>query len=149
MHVLNGVCLCWLNGAKWSKPACNPGLITLDQIARTLVALPTDWTWPVWPVKGTGLKGAAQLGVLAGPDRSGAPVWPVLPSQYACAFLCAYLVICITYLYLSLTHIALLWFWDIGGAHTRFLPKFVLLAFEAKFLKVNSKHKLRGSSSYI
>jgi hypothetical protein len=151
MHELNGVCLCWRNGAKWSKPTCNPGLITLDQIARTSVALCVDWTWPVWPVRGTGLTGAAQSYVLAGPDqsdRSVAPVWPVLPSQ--CTSLCFVHILSYASQFYFVAHTCCtpLILRYRGGSHT-FSSKFVLSAFEANFFKFNSKHKLRGSSSYI
>jgi hypothetical protein len=83
MHELNGVCLCWLNGAKGSKLDCNPTLITLDKIARTLFcfvlwldltgltglghrsdqcrpAKRAGWTRPVWLVSCTDLTDSAQ-----------------------------------------------------------------------------------------
>jgi hypothetical protein len=89
--------------------------------------------------------------VLAGPDRSDrsvAPVWPVLPSQ------CISFALCIS----CHTHHGFYFFAHTcctppilryrGSSHV-FSSKFVLLAFEANFLKFNSKHKLRGSSSYV
>jgi hypothetical protein len=151
MHELNGVCLCWLNGAKWSKPACNPGLITLDKIARTSVALCANWTWPVWP--------------------SGAPVWPVPPSRVCwldliglagqqhrsdrCCLVSALLFALCTschahhgFYFVAHTCCAPLILRYRGSSHA-YSSKCVLLAFEANFLKFNSKHKLRGSFSYI
>jgi hypothetical protein len=147
MHELNDVCLCWLNGAKWSKPACNPSLITLDQITRTSVALCADWTWPVWPVRGIGLTSAAQSCVLAGPDRSdrsAAPVWPALPSQHTS--LCfVHILSCASRFLFCRSHML----HSTDSSSHAYSSKFVLLAFEANFLKFNSRHKLRGMSHPI
>jgi hypothetical protein len=82
IYVVN--CSCWLNEARWSKLACNPGMIAMAQIAATSFFLRvlsgpdgsdrsgalvwpvwpsqcTDWTLPVWPVRGTSLIGVAPL----------------------------------------------------------------------------------------
>jgi hypothetical protein len=149
MHELNGVCLCWLNGAKWSKPACNPGLITLDQIARTHVALCADWTLPVWPVRGTGAARCRPV-VCVGWTR---PVWPVRGTG-AAQSIHLFFALCISchthhkFVLVTLTCCTPLILRYRGSSHA-LSSKFVLLAFEAKFLKFNSKHKLRGRSIYI
>jgi hypothetical protein len=121
----------------------------LNQIARTLSALFSGWTWPIWPVRGIGLTGASQLSVLAGPDRSDrsvAPVWPVLPSQ--CTSLCFVHILSYAswFLFVSHTCCTPLILRYRGSSHA-LSSKFVLLAFETN--KFTSKHKLRGSSSYI
>jgi hypothetical protein len=152
MHGLNGVCLWWLNGANWFKLACNPRLVTLGQIARTLFCFVlwldltgltgqghrsdrccpvgcTGWTLPTWLVGGTGLIVAAESVHL-------------------------FFALCISwhthheFIFVAHTCCTPLILRYRGSSHT-LSSKFVLLAFEAKFLKFNSKHKLRGSSSYI
>jgi hypothetical protein len=108
-------------------------------------------------LKPTGLTGQGHRSdrcrpvVLAGLDRSDrlvAPIWRCCPVS---ALLFALCISCHThhgFYFVAHTCCTPLILRYRGSSHA-LSSKFVLLAFEAKSLRFNSKHKLRGSSSYI